>query len=57
MYIMIAIVLCAFYVQVFDDAGNDVTPLPLLQSDPTHPRIPTGHVLADSTVNSVSFGD
>ncbi|XP_070195280.1 dynein axonemal intermediate chain 4-like isoform X2 [Littorina saxatilis] len=39
-------------VQVFDEAGNDVTPLPLLTLDPNQVRIQQSNVLGDSTVGT-----
>lgn len=37
-------------VQVFDEQGNDVTPLPLLTVDPSQVRLQQGGILGDSSV-------
>ncbi|ELU18109.1 hypothetical protein CAPTEDRAFT_219442 [Capitella teleta] len=42
-------------VQVFDDDGSDVTPLPLLAVDPNAGRAKTGNLLADSTAGTASI--
>lgn len=39
-------------VQVFDDQGNDVTPLPLLTVDPNQIRIQQGVIIGDSSVGT-----
>ena len=40
--------------QVFDEAGNDVTPLPLLTMDPNQVRLQQSNILGDSSVGTVS---
>ncbi|XP_048760663.1 dynein axonemal intermediate chain 4-like isoform X4 [Ostrea edulis] len=39
-------------VQVLDEAGNDVTPLPLLHSDPSAVKKNQGNILADSSAGT-----
>ncbi|XP_076441248.1 dynein axonemal intermediate chain 4-like [Babylonia areolata] len=39
-------------VQIFDEAGNDVTPLPLLTPDPNQMRMQQGNILGDSSVGT-----
>ena len=40
--------------QVFDDEGHDVTPIPLLQGDPSTVRTKQSNLLADSSGGTVS---
>lgn len=40
--------------QVLDEAGNDVTPMPLVQSDPNSLNKKQPNVLVDSSAGTVS---
>lgn len=44
----------SLHLQIFDEAGNDVTPLPLHSSDPNQVKQKQSNLLADSSGGTVS---
>lgn len=55
MFLSIEMISFFFPQKVLDDAGNDVTPLPLLHSDPNTVKKNQSNILADSSAGTVSI--